>query len=88
MASRRRLDRHILAGKNETLTDTALTATDPHPRRRITALDTEMSIEALRLGEEVWCVVRLHSGASGTRAMSTRDQSRYGTDATRDHIRF
>ena len=43
MAPRRRLGLAILPGKSETMTVTALTATDAHPRRRVTVLDTEMS---------------------------------------------
>jgi hypothetical protein len=47
-----------------------------------------LGIEALRRGDEVWCLVRLYSGASGTRTLRAGDQSRYGTAAAKGHIRF
>ena len=46
-----------------------------------------VGIEALRRGDEVWCLVRLHFGAAGTRTLRARDRSRLGT-AAKGHIRF
>lgn len=47
-----------------------------------------LGIEALRRGDEVWCLVLLYSGASGTRTLRAGDQSRHGTAAAKGEFRF